>query len=84
MAALRFGLKYAAHPAAGGTPLLNQIDALPLNVTDSFETASKNIYHRVERGQTINLVEHGLRVSGYEFHNGRRYKADGGRREAND
>ncbi len=26
MAALRFGLKYAAHSAMGGTPLLNLID----------------------------------------------------------
>jgi hypothetical protein len=82
MAALRFGLKCSRTSVYA--PLLNLIDALPLNVTDSFETASKNIYHRVGRGQTINLVGHGLRVSGYEFHNGRRYKADGGRREAND
>jgi len=40
MAALRFGLKWAAHPAVGGTPLLNLTGALPLNVTYNFETAS--------------------------------------------
>jgi hypothetical protein len=28
MAALRFGLKCTAHPAGGGTPLLNLINAL--------------------------------------------------------
>ncbi len=37
--ALRFGLKKLAHPAAGGTPLSNRIDALPLNVSYNFEIA---------------------------------------------
>jgi len=40
MAALRFGLKEPAHPAVGGTPLLNRINALPLNAIYNFETAS--------------------------------------------
>ncbi len=39
MAALRFGLKELAHPAVGGTPLLNRIGALPLNVSYILETA---------------------------------------------
>jgi hypothetical protein len=29
---LRSGLKERAHPAVGGTPLLNRIDALPLDI----------------------------------------------------
>jgi hypothetical protein len=37
---LRFVLKEPAHPAAGGTPLLKRIDALPLNTSYNFETAS--------------------------------------------
>jgi len=42
-AALRFGLQCTAHPAVGGTPLLNLLDALPLNVIYNFETASNDI-----------------------------------------
>jgi hypothetical protein len=43
MAALRFGLKERAHPAAGGTPLLSRIVALPLNAIYNFETAYRQL-----------------------------------------
>ncbi len=40
--ALRFGLKELAHPATGGTPLLNRIGALPSNTIRGIETNSRD------------------------------------------
>ena len=56
--ALRFGLKELAHPAAGGTPLSNRIDALPLNIIYIFEIASiKYLNHLIVSGDSAMIPE---------------------------